>query len=176
MQAEEVAWTVQGIRHWVDVMELMNRDQLILLARNRDRALQATKMGDRVALPVDESITMTVAAHMLALSFTHIAKRLKILQGWKRLPDEARQPTRRFLERFESEEIKDLRDGLEHSADYLAGRGDYPERIIVDITDCQTPGVAVQHAKHVTQLRLFGRLYPVGDLIVYAREIRSALI
>ena len=111
-------------------------------------------------------------AHMIAVCLRQIdgfARRLKSSSIWS---GAVAKKGENFLAIFGSEELKDMRDVLEHAADYVVGKGRKPQ-LLVD-PDQDWPSVLGLN-KRVERITVFGKSYEVKTAILAAIELSKLL-
>jgi len=111
-------------------------------------------------------------AHMVAISLRQIdeyARELESSSLWSGAIAHAGTAFRTLLA---SEEARNLRDVVEHGAEYVAGRGRKPE--LVQDPDADWPSVLIIDGK-VTRIAVFGRSYEVKPLILAAIQFVRVL-
>lgn len=116
-----------------------------------------------------------VNAHMIAICLRQIDAHAKHLQSkapsfWR---GSVAQKGSQFIARFGSAEIRDMRNVLEHGAQYIVGDGDKPE-LITD-PEADWPSVLAVNGR-VERIAVFGRTYEVKDIILAAIDFANALI
>lgn len=160
----EGVWTRQGVAHWIRVLALYERNQLILI---REVVVRMNSERDPNAPPQpwpdDSDVAMMFNPHVISLALTHMKNRLKWLQGRGTIPDQAKSAVTRFLKLYDEQKLDELRHSLEHSDAYVVGKGDKPE-LVVTPTQNQTPGCRFE--KHaLVEIDLLGSKYAMRDVV-----------
>ncbi len=111
-------------------------------------------------------------AHVIAICLRQIDQHIKALMKSQLWRGELAKRGQNFRSIFGSNEIVDLRDVIEHSADYLTGSGRKPELFQDPDQDWPAVSIAEGQALDVT---LFGRRYNMLPSITAATELAKAL-
>jgi hypothetical protein len=109
---------------------------------------------------------------MIAISLRQIdeyARKLEACPLWSGAIAETGSAFRKLVA---SEELRNLRDVVEHSAEYIAGKGRKPE--LVQDPDADWPSAQIINGK-ITRIAIFGRSYDVQTTILAAIEFVKAL-
>lgn len=117
-------------------------------------------------------VTMRSDAHLVPLSLRHIDEHLRQLKGSSLWTDQVAALATEFWQEYNSEEIRNLRNLLEHSAEYVAGRG--TKRELVEDPDDSWPGMLATDNRLV-RITLFGRTYAVRSVITAAIALGKEL-
>jgi hypothetical protein len=110
--------------------------------------------------------------HMVTISFQQIDRYSRYLQLTSIWREDVARAGNSFREELRHAGIRDLRNVLEHSADYSVGRGDRPE-----LAPDPTNNFANHAARdgRLIELGAFGRWYRVEDAMRAAREFAATL-
>ena len=102
-------------------------------------------------------------AHMLVLSLRQINEHLRELRAVASLwTDEVTRAVDEFHRHYGTEALRDMRDMLEHSAEYVAGKGRKPNRIVDP--GASWPGIGSVDGQ-ISTLQLFGNDYQLTEVI-----------
>jgi hypothetical protein len=173
--------TLANLRYWLRATRIV--EQRLLTLAYRLHGAHAGRLDEKAAFVPDPVDELWLAAYTLALAMRHTATRLRKLIGWAVLPEEAGSSADAFLRAYDTAGLADLRDGFEHSDEYAAGDGKYPDRIGLD-RQGWIPGVTWSHSRdessgsyvdRVRTIRLFGRDYPVDAILRHARDLAAIL-
>ena len=111
-------------------------------------------------------------AHMIALCLRQIDEYARELEACPLWSGAIAEKGSAFREIMTSQELRNLRDIVEHSAEYIAGKGRKPE--LVQDPDKDWPSTLIVNEK-VTRIGIFGRDYNVQTVILAAIEFFKAL-
>lgn len=111
-------------------------------------------------------------AHVIAICLRQIDQHIKALMKSQLWRGELAKRGQNFRSIFGSNEIKDLRDVIEHSAEYLAGGGDKPK--LVQDPDQDWPAISIAEGQAL-DVTLFGRRYHLQPAIDAAFEFAKEL-
>ena len=113
-------------------------------------------------------------AHVLAICLRQIQEHLEQLRRLKhggfRTPRIARA-TERFFRAYNTADLKNLRDLLEHQADYVAGKGD-KRHLVVDLKESVSFG---NDASGKVWVSIFGRQCRVDPIVQAVAALEVAL-
>ena len=118
---------------------------------------------------VDEWVRLK--PHTVSLILRHVAEHLRRLEP---CPDRFREAAKAYLKEYEEQELKNLRDVLEHQAEYLAGSGRHQE-LVLDANSTVTFGAGSGGRQDEVWIYAFGREYRIGDLLRSAERLRRAV-
>ena len=111
-------------------------------------------------------------AHMIGISLRQIDEYAKQLSNYPLWSDEVAAKGNVFRSAYGSSKLRDMRNVLEHGAEYLAGKGDKPHLVVDPGGDW--PGVLMINRK-VERITVFGVEYDVKPVILAAIEFVKAL-
>lgn len=144
-------FTVGALNHWIQVLDLVEKRLVALSA----------------SIPLDGPQAATefwLAPHVLALALRHVDRRVRHLMDMGGLSTSGRTASEAFIDAYQSNRLKDLRDGFEHSDQYVTGKGRKPS--IGRLPEGWIPHVVVSaDSQHVEHIRLFGNNYPIHQVL-----------
>lgn len=111
-------------------------------------------------------------AHMIAICLRQIDEYARELEACPLWSGAIAETGLAFRKLVASEELRNLRDVVEHSAEYIAGKGRKPGP--VQDPDADWPSAQIINGK-VTRIAIFGRSYDVRTTILAAIEFVKAL-
>jgi hypothetical protein len=111
-------------------------------------------------------------AHMIAICLRQIDKYARELEACPTWSGSIAETGSAFRKLMASKELRNLRDVVEHSAEYIAGKGRKLE--LVQDPDADWPSAQIINRK-VTHIAIFGRHYDVQTTILAAIEFVKAL-
>lgn len=129
-----------------------------------------------VAVAKDERVAFEWLsnAHLLAIGIRQIEQHLRRLKSAGFRTPQIRQAAKQFFNAYKSADVKNLRDLLEHQADYIAGKGEKP-RLVVDLKQSVSFGSDSTGSEELVWVYVFGRECRV-DPIVRAIEALEAVL
>ena len=92
---------------------------------------------------------------------SRLARRLRRFGIWQ---GELARKGNTYIELADSDDVKDLRDAVEHFEDYIVGEGNHQSRIVVD-DRVVGPTIVYSNSGEDHLVVLFGRYYNLGDVI-----------
>jgi len=175
LTAEQERRLASNLKKWARILDesaralSMSLDELMRLFREYDFSnLTPNQFRD-----VRSSVFSAPAdAHMLAISLRQIDEYARELEGSSLWSGGIARTGAAFRSLFASEEARNLRDVVEHSAEYIAGKGRKPD--LVQDPDADWPSVLIINGK-VVRITVFGCSYEVRPLILAAIEFVKAL-
>jgi hypothetical protein len=111
-------------------------------------------------------------AHMIAICLRQINEFVEQLKQSSLWTGAVKEKGRLFQRLFTAEEIIDLRDVLEHGAEYIAGKGSKPH--LVEDLDGDWPGVLCINGRPI-RITVFGRSYEIKPVVLAAIELAKVL-
>ncbi len=107
--------------------------------------------------------------HLIAIALRQVDRHLEYLAPeWS---GELAKQAVEFRDLYASSDMKDLRDVLEHSADYVADQGRNPE-----LKEHEQPGYGLlAQNQQISGVFVFGRTYDVSPVIAAARDLLPLL-
>ena len=175
LQPDQVRRLRAGITHWVRILDVVAHR---LVTEGPERFDEFRTSGSLQDLDRTEFLKLTQAvyglrvdAHMVVLSLRHIDEHLCQLKESSVLSGSEIAAAEEFWRHFNSEEIRDMRNLLEHSALYLAGRG-RKMKLVKEPDDW--PGLLASNGK-LEKLFVFGNTYVVRTVIESAVAVARAV-
>lgn len=112
------------------------------------------------------------AAHMIAISLRQIDEHARELRRSDLWTGDVARKGSEFRRILRSEDIRDLRDVVEHGAQYLAGKGWKPH--LVQDPNQDWPSSLIVGGR-IVRIGVLGRAYEVREVIVAALQFAGAL-
>lgn len=113
----------------------------------------------------------TVNIHVVALALRHVARALSLLIPHLTSEPELLEAATRFSQEYESADMQNFRDVLEHSAEYIADRGHKPA-----LKKAEGPGYGATIVDDVVVgVHVFGETYDMRRVLERAQELLPLL-
>jgi len=173
--ADQQRRLVSNIKKWARILDesAMSLSKLPLEIMRLSREYNFSNLTpDQIRNLRSSIFAIPADAHMVALCLRQIdeyARELKACPLWSGVIAEKGSA---FRDIMSSQELRNLRDVVEHSAEYIAGKGRKPE--LVQVPDKDWPSTLIVNGK-VTRIGIFGRDYNVQTAILAAIEFFRAL-
>jgi hypothetical protein len=114
----------------------------------------------------------TIASHMVTIALRQIQEQLVYLEKTPVWQGEVEKLAKVFLDAVNQQELRDLRNVLEHEAEYMAGDGVKPSLVVHRGYDW--PEVTCADGDLIS-VSVFGRTYYVHTAIIAARDFVASL-
>jgi len=173
--AETTIRLIKNTKKWTRVLD----DAAMKLADSPTTILHRAKKWDFSNLSQQQFnevksliFSIPAQAHMVAISLRQIFIYSKRLQNTKYWTGSIAKKGAEFQKQYNSEKTQDLRDVLEHSADYIVGKGRKP-KLVKDL-DSDWPTLKCLNGK-MMPIGLFGIEYELAPIITSAIEFTKLL-
>lgn len=113
-------------------------------------------------------------AHLLAIGLRQIAEHLQYLKKVGFRTPEIRRAAKQFFAAYETADLKDLRDLLEHQAQYIAGKARKPH-LVVDLKQSVSFGNDGQGEEQSLWVSVFGWKCGVDSVVRAVAALEGAL-
>jgi len=173
LTAEQERRLVSNIKKWARILDesahALSSNDISKLFREYDFSNLTPDQFRQVRSSV---FSLPADAHMVAISLRQIDEYARELEGSSLWSGGIAHAGTTFRSLLASEEARNLRDVVEHGAEYVAGRGRRPE--LVQDPDADWPSVLIIDGK-VIRITVFGLSYEVKPLILAAIEFVRVL-
>jgi hypothetical protein len=170
-QQKRLVWNV---KKWARMLD----ESLRTLSQRAERfASVAPQLGKKLS-PVQVMEARALAfgapadAHMIVISLRQLDEFARALVASNLWCGDVAQKGNDFRKLVNSTKVRDLRDVLEHGADYILGKGNKPE-LMLD-PDGDYPSVLMSNGK-VVRITVFGRSYDITNVVLAGIDLAKVL-